>query len=363
MGLLEECGVQPGEKLLVQGDVVWAQIHEPLQGEKLKENIERQRQAGFKFPTMSPHYQLTLKNVRVLDGTSPNIQNYVDKASFVISRGDNAGEKRFDIVSKVNLSKYIPLRIERVKDQNTNETEVINLEGPIATGQPVTAVISTFSTSYGNMGKGLECVVLPVDFKYAGGTAGEDILKNFGVQNLGSAFTQGNFNQIPQAPVQAQNAFNGGGSNDQQSSNNGFSQPQQQQDQPSFNNNQQNDNNGGFGAQQQTTQNDQQSFQANQQPFNGGGQGFNPQQQQPQQQQNTVSQQPFNGFNGGQDFQQQGYQQQQQQSFNNGQQGYGGGSFGQQTPQQNPQFNNSPDNQPQQYGHPEDAFTDANPFD
>lgn len=275
--------LKPRLTVVIKGTVGYNRISSRVEGDELKRYNERRRQANprIKFD-MAPHTMITIANPEVIPNQDANpdqqLAEQFVRESFYYSKRNEENQVTFQ-----SRMEQLPTVWER--DSVTGQfTQVNPVSDDLTMGQEVYVVVSTFESSKGNNGVGLNEIY--VEGKASLGNARSRDLSAYGlvtnsapVPTIGAAPTN--------AQTNAQSGYNAPQGQPQQNQqyNQQQGQPQQQYNQPAQQN-----------YAQQPQQDQQQQYnqpgQYDQQQTQQQAPQYNQQQAQPQQQYN---QQPQGG--------------------------------------------------------------------
>lgn len=153
MAKLEDFSVKNGEQVIIEGDVTFSEVANKVEGERLEAKIKRERERGSKFPTTTPHYSISLENIKLDDkyiGTP--LAKFIGDKSYTNKDGNLA-------ISLISKSKF-PIELYH-EQANGTVVKLDKLPAEIATGQKVKVLVRAYDTDYANMGHGFNSILFP----------------------------------------------------------------------------------------------------------------------------------------------------------------------------------------------------------
>lgn len=196
--------IRPGKYAIVKGTITWCRAATPIDGDELKEKIERQRRQNRMNIIEEPHIAISIDNAQVVGPHDPNDpskiadsgtveQKYLDNRLFQTRQDPNArysySGERFSHEERIRNGNLIPMF--RLGDASKGEDPKAFYQffpkADLARGTKVALVMRAYAGRMNNNGMGLQAILVrDPDVKYigsAGFTAAlkKDLMDNFNI--------------------------------------------------------------------------------------------------------------------------------------------------------------------------------------
>lgn len=164
--------VNKNETIFVSGVLEYSKLAKPFNSEdgSLGKRIQQQQSFGNKFPTIVPHYTITISNPQIVDATSQDAASLLQSKIYQKKDGTYALTSDRKAVSKAGKEMYLP--VFKLGASREDTPERFELPNEVEPGQEVILAYNTYENTYGgangSMLVGLQAVYVKNDVRLFG---------------------------------------------------------------------------------------------------------------------------------------------------------------------------------------------------